>query len=335
MYINKRDEGIDFVRGICISLVVFGHVPRYGEWARGVTNFIEWLYTFHVPIFVLLSGWFSWGNKGNRRDFQRLANGVIIPYYGGTMLLLAGYLVAYFLGVKSTANPVVQLGIGKAFLKWITGAGMGATWFLGTLGVMKGVVLISQCFQSRDHNKKNFWFCCALLILYSIARKSMPFGPICPTWFPVWFLVGYMSREIVGELPKKPIAGLALVIASLAIDSTRTSTGNFLVVVGMLLFFYGSYDFVAKVVAKSKAICFVGQNSLPVLIFHPIVSVLLRPIQTLMVQKFDDTGIIAHVVIALLCICVSLIIDKLISHNRFTRWFIHPSLGSGIKCPKD
>lgn len=58
---SYRDPTVDFVSGVCIMLVVFGHIPRYLTSAAAVTGFIEWLYTFHVPVFVLPSGWFTYG----------------------------------------------------------------------------------------------------------------------------------------------------------------------------------------------------------------------------------------------------------------------------------
>lgn len=47
---NKRIEWIDITKGIGICLVILGHTYR----ANDVLN---WIYSFHMPLFFILSGW--------------------------------------------------------------------------------------------------------------------------------------------------------------------------------------------------------------------------------------------------------------------------------------
>ena len=57
---NKRIEYIDFIKGICIFIVVWGHtIQNMGDgdefWLNPVHQFIC---SFHMPIFMLVSGFF-------------------------------------------------------------------------------------------------------------------------------------------------------------------------------------------------------------------------------------------------------------------------------------
>lgn len=61
----KRDIFYDIVKGIAIVLVVFGHCIQYGsgEHYENARLFMdEWLYkliySFHMPLFALISGYF-------------------------------------------------------------------------------------------------------------------------------------------------------------------------------------------------------------------------------------------------------------------------------------
>lgn len=49
---NKRLEYIDIVKGIGIFLMVLGH--SYSE--DNASLIIKWLYSFHMPLFFIVSG---------------------------------------------------------------------------------------------------------------------------------------------------------------------------------------------------------------------------------------------------------------------------------------
>lgn len=61
---NKRIEWIDSTRGIAILLVVVGHVVggytgNYGlpEYQRIIDIVVDVIYTFHMPLFFMISGY--------------------------------------------------------------------------------------------------------------------------------------------------------------------------------------------------------------------------------------------------------------------------------------
>lgn len=51
-----RDACIDGVKGTTIILTVYGHVTHVGGLAGLQKGVVGWIYTFHMPIFLILVG---------------------------------------------------------------------------------------------------------------------------------------------------------------------------------------------------------------------------------------------------------------------------------------
>ena len=56
---GARDARMDNVRGILIMIVVIGHFLLPLERTRFVTGLIYAIYVFHMPCFMILSGYFA------------------------------------------------------------------------------------------------------------------------------------------------------------------------------------------------------------------------------------------------------------------------------------
>ncbi len=71
---RRRNAELYNLKGILIFLVVFGHLlePQTG----GAVSFLYLLiYSFHMPAFIFLSGWFS-----RKATFRRTLTSVLLPY---------------------------------------------------------------------------------------------------------------------------------------------------------------------------------------------------------------------------------------------------------------
>lgn len=73
--VDKRDSYFDSVKGLLIILVVLGHLIEENIYnlplAKGVFNFI---YSFHMPLFVFISGYFTSKNGLTKKNFAGLLN---------------------------------------------------------------------------------------------------------------------------------------------------------------------------------------------------------------------------------------------------------------------
>ncbi|WP_368565359.1 acyltransferase family protein [Pseudoxanthomonas sp. UTMC 1351] len=112
----ERDPRIDAAKGVAIVLVVLGHAKGIPSW------FTVLAYSFHVPLFFVLSGWLS-----DRRDayslrqlLDTLVRTLLVPY-------VFFFLVAY-------AYWLLTRNIGEKALRWGQ-----LPWWDPLIGLLSGI----------------------------------------------------------------------------------------------------------------------------------------------------------------------------------------------------
>lgn len=78
---NTREIGIDLLKTTLIFCVVYGHlIQYYGEEASCLNSFIwTFIYSFHMPLFIFLSGYcFTYKNETRKEIFKK-AKQLLIP----------------------------------------------------------------------------------------------------------------------------------------------------------------------------------------------------------------------------------------------------------------
>src|SRR5699024_3696755 len=99
----KRNPFYDNARVILIFLVVFGHVIQpFIQYSAGVHTLYMWIYTFHMPAFILLAGFFAKG-FGNKDYIVNLAKKLLLPYLIFQLLYTLFY---YWIGKETWYNPL-------------------------------------------------------------------------------------------------------------------------------------------------------------------------------------------------------------------------------------
>src|SRR5260221_14787377 len=131
---KHRSTVVDMARGIAIVLVVYGHCLR-GLVSANIVPSRSWLatvdymiYTFHMPIFFVLSGlFFAASAQKNRTMFWlRRFKTIVYPYFlwsliqGGIQIALSG-------------SGAVNQSIGKERILAILWAPLSPFWFLYAL----------------------------------------------------------------------------------------------------------------------------------------------------------------------------------------------------------
>ncbi|MFF4171151.1 acyltransferase family protein [Streptomyces sp. NPDC001744] len=78
---TARDPYFDNAKYLAILLVVMGHVwPTVIEGSRATRGLYMLVYTFHMPVFILISGYLSRSYTGRPDQLKRLLTGVAVPY---------------------------------------------------------------------------------------------------------------------------------------------------------------------------------------------------------------------------------------------------------------
>jgi fucose 4-O-acetylase-like acetyltransferase len=116
-----RDSWLDNAKVVAIVLVVCGHSwePLRGD-SRSLTAAYTWLYSFHMPAFVVISGYFSRNFMPTPDKVRALVSRLLLPY------LFLEILYSIFRRVLDGQNAVLT------FLEpwWLT-------WFLMTLFIWR------------------------------------------------------------------------------------------------------------------------------------------------------------------------------------------------------
>nr|BFE86651.1 hypothetical protein GCM10020093_092520 [Planobispora longispora] len=107
---KKREPYLDNVKFVLIALVVAGHslVPTFE--AHSAKSAYLFIYTFHMPAFVLISGYLGRNFWNSNAKINKLVDTMLVPY----VIVEIGYaLLRYGLGQKWTLTI-----IDPAWLNW-------------------------------------------------------------------------------------------------------------------------------------------------------------------------------------------------------------------------
>ncbi|MGW8381137.1 acyltransferase family protein [Streptomyces sp. ODS28] len=98
-----RDPFFDNSKYLLVVLVAVGHGlgPIAGD-MRAVTAVYMVIYSFHMPVFVLMCGYFSRSFTGRPDQIRKLISGVLVPYVIFYVLYQAVYKIAWGREFKTT-----------------------------------------------------------------------------------------------------------------------------------------------------------------------------------------------------------------------------------------
>lgn len=146
MTAGKRIEYIDFIKGICIFIVVWGHsIQNMGDGNEFWTNPVhEFICSFHMPIFMLVSGFFFSKSieKPLTGSLTRRFKQLIVPCFGWSLVLVAiniGYMLAD--GIPPSPVGTLKSLIMETFTRF---------WFLRSVFICFTLAIISMKIFKKD-----------------------------------------------------------------------------------------------------------------------------------------------------------------------------------------
>nr|WP_097232574.1 acyltransferase family protein [Streptomyces zhaozhouensis] len=77
---DGRDAFLDNAKYLLIVLVAVGHAWEPLEESQTLRALYLFVYTFHMPAFILICGYLSRSFTGSPRQLRRLVSGVVVPY---------------------------------------------------------------------------------------------------------------------------------------------------------------------------------------------------------------------------------------------------------------
>ena len=207
---KNKNPTIDIVKGMAIILVVYGHVIEHGMAPQGRDFFLnpvfKVIYTFHMPLFVFISGYLmalSLGRRPPLEVFKRKFDSLLVPFVSLTIL---GIIVSYGLNIIFANNMGVvnflQDLLDQLLLK-------PSVWFLFTLFILNCLLLCAMNWEKRL-GPAIFW---GVYFLVLIIPYNDYFCFYYIKWFYLFFLVGYLISKYGLSLTHQTIPMVVLGIS--------------------------------------------------------------------------------------------------------------------------
>lgn len=184
---KNRIQHIDIARGIAIICIVLGHL--------GNAHINRVVFTFHVPVFFFITGYFTNTNLCIKDFIKNKARTLLIPYALTSFLIILLGALEYLIFVDKTASwqaltgwlYAAIYGAGDSYSSPFYIKAIGSLWFLWAsfwssiflrclLNIKKPltrIIMVLILFIAGYWSRELFWFplsiqagCCATLFLY-------------------------------------------------------------------------------------------------------------------------------------------------------------------------
>lgn len=196
-----RIRWADVAKGIGILLVVLGHV--------NVTPFIGkvWIYSYHMPLFFFLSGYFARPGKISvRRSITKSAKHLLLPY----LLFSIVFLAADYFMVRLRPEEMRA-----EFLDFCTGRYI-ILWFFVSLFIVSVLFQIIHCIFQKKIYQNITIFCCAVLgFILDHYLPNQSFQIIPESLFVLGFYnIGYLIGKKPLQIQEKRLKVTSLMLAA-------------------------------------------------------------------------------------------------------------------------
>lgn len=307
---NKHDLYLDTLKGSLIILVIVGHVLQLGE-DRFSTSMINWIYTFHMPLFIFVSGYFTnvKGSNIKKSTIKLLETYIILQIFRSA--------IEGNFNFHSLMNPRMAL------------------WYLLSLVYWRFIL-----FFAINILKVNGKLLLLISIITSLLSVFIPYTTLMSfqrtfAFFP-FYICGYICRTINY---RKFLSKLNFSFAATILVVTMTffyfENKSFLMELSGTLTIYNGGGVLLRLIqilaGSIMSICFmkitfcenlpvlsfIGKNSLHFYIFHIFIWLILKP---LCQSGYLSINFIWLIVYA----CITILILYYTSHLSFFKYILNP-----------
>lgn len=294
---------LDFLKCVFILLMIVFHLVYIGNRYPVAKAFV---YTFHMPGFLIISGYLLHVQKPVPQ-FLRYIQWIFVPY----LLMESGYVV--MASVLPIREHIQQLTFGL-FLDKLFLHPLGPYWYLHTLMLCGIVTYVVAQFVS--HHRVGMLLG-VLLCLWVLALLGLV------TWInAVYFCVGVAlrlyHRPFVGTFHPAWWSFIGIVLVATCVPNAlqRHTIGGMLIVYFVISFLLWLYPYLPKGAAKISL--FIGRNSLILLLFSPMFTVLSKLFQSYLL--FEPSGMLFMLVALLFTVVGSFTVAYILQKLHVARY---------------
>lgn len=301
---EHRIKELDYLKSILILLMVAFHLVYIGDKYPYIKQIV---YTFHMPAFLIISGYLTNVQK-DIRSFMRKLLWIFIPY----LCLETGYvLMSHILPVRENVPEISSsILLHKIFIK-----PLGPYWYLHTL------IICSLLYYLTFRYTRMKTISQAILLGLGLFAVSY-WGGIIVLANAIYFLAGVIIKQ--SKLPfirifqPSLLALVPMILLCCFPDNLNRGTlaGITITYLAIIISLY-AHSYLSKGIRQCSY--FIGRNTLVIFLFSPLFTILCK--MFLPFLFFEPTGILFMIISVAItvsgCIVIAWSLDKL----RFSRFF--------------
>lgn len=300
---NTKYNSLDYNRCVLIVMVILCHVVKLGEL---YPDFQDAVLMIVNPAFLMITGYLVRVDKG-WKDFSLYLVRIILPY----VIMTLGF------GVLSVYLPV-RYGLAdcrpSTLLHVLLVEPIGPYWYFHTMIICSFLYYIA--FKSGRLGKLSSFFVFASLLI--VCSKFLHLMSIR---FAFSFFMGACIRQFCGRFHDfcRP-SYYAVIPFVLLLAKDPVTWSDFVVIVLSFCFVsFFSQVFAGREGRDMDIMGYIGRNTFPIYIFHPIFTMAAKFVSGWFV--FDKSGVLYTVFTVVLCVSGSLGIARLMDMTRLSRCF--------------
>lgn len=300
---TSRIGELDYLKCIMILLMITFHLVYMSAtypYAKQV------VYTFHMPVFLLISGYLMNLFKP-ARPFLEMMLWFAVPY----LVIESGYIL---MAARLPINEHIDQLTPAVFADKLFLHPLGPYWYLHTL-ILCGLTCYGVFCTPRMSLISRYILIGLVFALFAhLGILSLANG--------LYFLAGVMVRNSSLTFTQvfRPsfwaIPALALLIAHPA-NLHRNTAGGILIVYLVISACLAFYPYLPR--KMRDGMLFLGRNTLPIFLFSPIFTFLCKPLVPIF--AFDPTAMLFLLASLTICIAGSLAITYLMTRWKWTNIF--------------
>lgn len=301
---EHRIKELDYLKSILILLMVAFHLVYIGDKYPYIKQIV---YTFHMPAFLIISGYLTNVQK-DIKSFMRKLLWIFIPY----LCLETGYvLMSHILPVRENVPEISSsILLHKIFIK-----PLGPYWYLHTL------IICSLLYYLTFRYTRMKTISQVILLGLSLFAVSY-WGGIIVLANAIYFLAGVIIKQ--SKLPfirifqPSLLALVPMILLCCFPDNLNRGilAGITITYLAIIISLY-AHSYLSKGIRQCSY--FIGRNTLVIFLFSPLFTILCK--MFLPFLFFEPTGILFMIISVAItvsgCIVIAWSMDKL----HFSRFF--------------
>ena len=300
----------DAIKGLSIALMVYGHVTFIGTYLMVQEDIAEFLGIFRMPIFLIISGFFSKYYRINQ--FQKIMRMIAVPYVIFFTLYTVALIVAMKIGLSITNEPITS--ISDYFFKLLFDPN-GAFWYIHALIVLK----VTYIFLYKIV-KDNVYLLFLFAILFAILFDHIQFVALDnSTYFIIGVLIANMTNYKLAIEKKYLILFFPAFIYLFIFFNTEVHSFTFYEVEINLLMFGLLWIVFTNMNMITRLFIYIGKNTLVILLMHSLFLVSFKILNKYIIM-FDETGLLQSIVVTILTIVFSILMSKFFDYIKISQY---------------